>query len=208
MFTTIIPDSKLQSLNNIIKLLKSDYIYITQTGVVYGFKDDFTVIREINININDIDTCIIRSLDFTNMIKAKAQSIIVKSGCKSELIPYGFGGKADANILYSGMYLKNTLDRIIASKNFIKETGHIIYTNPNFEQDPGFKEICSMPSSKGSMLLPNYGLYVYKGLVPFGAKDQVGLTLIQHGQQTLAMFEVFKPKGIKIDTYINYLNLY
>lgn len=218
MYITNLSGSILTEISNIIKLLKSDFLYIQTNNQIYksvlygntfGFNKDFTIIRTTNVKVNnDLMPMIIRALDFNALMKTNLDPIPMQWGSKSELISVGFGNVSYANTLYSGLYLQNELDNRILHLQQTIVQGNCLLNIEHFHENPKFKEAIELPASKGCTYLPEFGITVYKGFIPLGAKDDLHFRLYSLDNLSFtADFEISKPKGVIVHSYVNYLNL-
>ena len=211
MYTVKIPVLELKKIESIAKLLKSEYIYITELGQVFGCSNFNTVFYEINqeLIVTAKDTRKNKQEDILTDINVIFNVLELKEYLKTALIGDDVdilvrtGDFVTYNGLESRMYMQNMFTRAINMLGYDSLTPGTVIDLTNHE---AFNEAINLPASKGNSLVvfdKDHQITIHKGMLPINKGDKTSLTLHDvRSDRFLAVFTITKKHNIMIRVYM------
>ena len=200
----------LKQIEQLAKIIKSDFISIDSLGRVYGCSNNVSVFFKLNqtfkVTTEDhtVVPVIFNVLDLKNFLKTKALTDMVTVYVRTGDFDIAKDG------LESHMYLNLAFNQAFGLINVINRS-HIekFY---HLEENEHFMEAVNRPSPKGGLMIPfskNYQITIHKGMLPINKGDLIGLECIPlpDNNRFIAQFTISKKKGIVIDEYMVCLKL-
>ena len=198
---------------NGVKLLKTKYVCVVGNTLI-GSDDQGTFISTYQMNrviplqpftliTKELKTEFYNNITDTTII---IDTDICKLYCHNNL---SYIEKCDPmiDLYYAQLLLMkyDSLNRNISNRQTITYTKEI--TN-----DINFLDIQAMKSSDGARLyIPEggeqYGMYLYKGIIPVNKNDKVFITVYDYGATFISNFTIYKKKMNPVNVYFRFVKL-
>lgn len=200
----------LNNLLEIVKIFKTDIIFLDLDGSVYGFDEDLNYMVESDVKINMPSylniPLIIKCLDFKNFMKEREN--FQSKTFNVEYANQYFLSESQYRIM-SMVYLYNKLKDII-NRIKLRES----YCNNweefnNINNDEQFKIMLKAKSSLGTVKLyyGNHILIVTKSLYAINSSDKVNLKIFKFDLDSFVAKFIITKKGITMNQYIRFLDI-
>lgn len=200
----------LNELLEVVKLYKSDILFLDLDGKVYGFDKDLNYMIDSNLIINipsDLSIpLIVNTLDFKKFMKEREE--FQSKTFNVEYANQYFLSESQYRIM-SMVYLYDKLKNIIYNTKLIDTNCKSIKEFYGIEKDEQFKDMLKSKAALGTVKLyyGNHILIVTKSLYAVNSSDRVDLKIIKNELETfIAKFTITK-KGTIINQYIRFLDI-
>lgn len=200
----------LNELLEVVKLYKSDILFLDLDGKVYGFDKDLNYMMDSNLIINipsDLSIpLIVNTLDFKKFMKEREE--FQSKTFNVEYANQYFLSESQYRIM-SMVYLYDKLKNIIYNTKLIDTNCKSIKEFYGIEKDEQFKDMLKSKAALGTVKLyyGNHILIVTKSLYAVNSSDKVDLKIIKNELETfIAKFTITK-KGTIINQYIRFLDI-
>ena len=200
----------LNELLEVVKLYKSDILFLDLDGKVYGFDKDLNYMMDSNLIINipsDLSIpLIVNTLDFKKFMKEREE--FQSKTFNVEYANQYFLSESQYRIM-SMVYLYDKLKNIIYNTKLIDTNCKSIKEFYGIEKDEQFKDMLKSKAALGTVKLyyGNHILIVTKSLYAVNSSDKVDLKIIKNELETfIAKFTITK-KGTIMNQYIRFLDI-
>ena len=203
----------LNKLLDVVKIYKTEIIFLDIDGRIYGFDEDLSYVVESNITIEIPEyltiPLIFKTLDFKNFMKER-------EGFSSTTFNVEYANRyflsESKYRLMSMVYLYMDLTYLITKARIVV---YGISDSPNLriidaQTDQQFKEMLKTKASVGTVKLnySGYKMIINKSFYAINSSDKVTIDIFEDICNTfLARFTIVKKGGIVMTQYIKFLHI-